>query len=93
MSWRSRASRAPGGRRSPRSTRSIACGRASGCCRTSRELAARHAFLALVPVSALKADNVAGPVRQAIAAHLPVAPAVFPDGELTDRSLTSASPR
>jgi len=35
------------------------------------ELAARHAFLALVPVSALKADNI-GALRDAIAAHLPL---------------------
>src|SRR6266853_3057215 len=48
--------------------------------------AARHAFLALVPVAALKADNI-GALRDAIAAHLPLSPALFPDGELTDRPL------
>jgi GTP-binding protein Era len=48
------------------------------------ELAARHEFLAIVPVSALKTDNVAD-LRGTIAAHLPAAPAMFPAGELTDR--------
>ena len=48
------------------------------------ELGARHAFLALVPVSALKEDNIAD-LRNTIAAHLPLSPALFPDGELTDR--------
>jgi GTPase len=48
------------------------------------ELGARHAFLALVPVSALKEDNIAD-LRDTIAAHLPLSPALFPDGELTDR--------
>jgi GTP-binding protein Era len=51
------------------------------------ELGARHAFLAIVPVSALKADNIAD-LRSTIAAHLPRSPALFPDGERTDRSLT-----
>src|SRR5205814_10653916 len=51
------------------------------------ELAARHAFLALVPVCALKADNIEA-LRDAIAAHLPLSPALFPDGELTDRKST-----
>ena len=48
------------------------------------ELGARHAFLALVPVSALKEDNIAD-LRNTIGAHLPLSPALFPDGELTDR--------
>jgi GTP-binding protein Era len=51
------------------------------------ELAARHAFLALVPVSALKDENIED-LRDTIAAHLPRSPALFPDGELTDRSLS-----
>jgi GTPase len=51
------------------------------------ELAARHAFLAMVPVSALKADNIED-LRDTIAAHLPHSPALFPDGELTDRGLS-----
>jgi GTP-binding protein Era len=50
------------------------------------ELAARHPFLAVVPVSAQKGDNVAA-LRQAIRAHLPEGPVLFPDGELTDRSV------
>jgi GTPase len=50
------------------------------------ELAARHPFLAIVPVSALKSDNVED-LRRTIAAHLPPAPALFPDGELTDRDV------
>ena len=50
------------------------------------ELAARHDFLAIVPVSALKADNV-GDLRDTIAAHLPSAPALYPPDELTDRGL------
>jgi len=48
------------------------------------ELGARHAVLALVPVSALKEDNIAD-LRNTIGAHLPLSPALFPDGELTDR--------
>jgi len=51
------------------------------------ELAARHAFLAIVPVSALRADNVAD-LRDTIAAHLPRGPVLFPQGELTDRSVS-----
>jgi GTPase len=47
-------------------------------------VAARYAFLAIVPVSALKADNVAD-LRDTIAAHLPESAALFPAGEVTDR--------
>jgi GTP-binding protein Era len=47
-------------------------------------LAALHEFLAVVPVSALKGDNI-DDLRRTIAAHLPEAPALFPDGEVTDR--------
>jgi GTP-binding protein Era len=50
------------------------------------ELDRRHAFLALVPVSALKDKNLDG-LRDAIAAHLPVSKPLFPDGELTDRGI------
>jgi len=50
------------------------------------ELGARHDFLAIVPLSALKADNV-GDLRDTIAAHLPRSPALYPAGELTDRGL------
>jgi GTPase len=51
------------------------------------QLGERHKFLALVPVSALKEDNIAD-LRDTIAAHLPVAPPMFPQGELTDRDLS-----
>ena len=51
------------------------------------ELGTRHPFLAIVPVSALRADNVAD-LRDTIAAHLPRGPALFPDGELTDRGVS-----
>jgi GTPase len=50
------------------------------------QLAARHAFLAIVPVSALKSDNIED-LRRTIAAHLPLSAALFPGGELTDRGL------
>jgi GTPase len=49
-------------------------------------LARRHSFLEIVPVCALKADDVR-PLGSLIASHLPVAPALFPGGEVTDRSL------
>jgi GTPase len=51
------------------------------------ELAGRHDFRALVPVSALKEDNI-GELRDAIAAQLPRSPPLFPDGELTDRGVS-----
>ena len=51
------------------------------------ELAARHAFLAIVPVSALREDNVAE-LRATIAAHLPHSTPLYPAGELTDRSVS-----
>jgi GTPase len=50
------------------------------------ELAARHPFLEVVPVSAQKGDNIEA-LRRAIRAHLPLGPVLFPDGELTDRSV------
>ena len=50
------------------------------------ELASRHGFLALVPISALKDKNL-DDLRNAIAAHLPVSAPLFPDGELTDRGI------
>ena len=50
------------------------------------ELGARHAFAGVVPLSALKDDNVAE-LRRVIAALLPVAPPMFAQDELTDRSL------
>jgi len=48
------------------------------------ELGARHSFLASVPVSALRSGNIAD-LRDTIAAHLPRGPALFPQGELSDR--------
>jgi GTP-binding protein Era len=48
------------------------------------ELGARHSFLASVPVSALRAGNIPD-LRDTIAAHLPRGPALFPQGELSDR--------
>ncbi len=69
-SWCSSASRAPAGRCWSPSTRSIGCSRASGCCPISRSSIARHEFLALVPVSALKGENLED-LRRSIAAHLP----------------------
>ena len=50
------------------------------------ELGARHAFRAIVPVSALRSDNIED-LRDTIAANLPLSPALFPAGELTDRSV------
>ena len=48
------------------------------------ELGARHSFLASVPVSALRSGNIPD-LRDTIAAHLPRGPALFPQGELSDR--------
>jgi len=50
------------------------------------QLSKRHEFAAIVPVSALKGESVEG-LRKTIAEHLPVAPAMYAEGELTDRSL------
>jgi GTP-binding protein Era len=50
------------------------------------QLAVRHAFRAIVPVSALKCDNIED-LKQTIIAQLPVAPALFPNGEVTDRGV------
>jgi GTPase len=49
------------------------------------ELAGRHAFRAIVPVSALREDNLAE-LKQAIAAQLRESPPLYPPGERTDRS-------
>jgi GTP-binding protein Era len=51
-----------------------------------QQLAARHAFHAIVPVSASKGDNLED-LRRVIVAALPVAEAMFPLDQLTDRSL------
>jgi GTPase len=50
------------------------------------ELDQRHPFLALVPVSALKENNL-DDLRNSIAARLPLSPPLFPQGELTDRGI------
>jgi GTP-binding protein Era len=50
------------------------------------DLAKRFEFREVVPVSALKLDQIEV-LRAAIAQHLPVAPAHFPPGALTDRDL------
>jgi len=50
------------------------------------QMSKRHEFAAIVPVSALKGESVEV-LRKTIAEHLPVAPAMYADGELTDRSL------
>jgi GTP-binding protein Era len=50
------------------------------------QLTERHDFLAIVPVSALRTDNITE-LRDTIAAHLPCSPPLYPEGELTDRSL------
>jgi GTPase len=48
-------------------------------------LAERANFLGIVPVSALRADNLE-PLRRAVLAALPEAERLFPEGQLTDRS-------
>jgi GTPase len=49
------------------------------------QLAERANFLAVVPVSALRADNLE-PLRAAILAALPEGERLYPQGQLTDRS-------
>ena len=49
-------------------------------------LAERHGFGAIVPVSALREENLAALMAE-IAAHLPVSPPLFPAGERTDRGI------
>lgn len=51
------------------------------------ELGTRHDFVEIVPVSALKVDNLDA-LTKAIARHLPQAPAMFPPEEKTDKSQT-----
>ena len=50
------------------------------------ELAKRHTFASVVPISALKSDGVEA-LRKSIAEHLPVAPPMYAEGELTESSL------
>ena len=51
------------------------------------ELTQRHEFLAIVPVAARGGDNIED-LKHTIAAQLPRSPALFPEGELTDRTLS-----
>jgi GTP-binding protein Era len=48
------------------------------------ELGARHPFVEVVPISALKSDNIVA-LKTAIARQLPVAQQMFPPEEVTDR--------
>ena len=48
-------------------------------------LAERAKFLAVVPISALRGDNL-GPLRQAVMAALPEGERLYPAGQVTDRS-------
>jgi len=50
------------------------------------ELAKRHPFASIVPISALKSDNVEA-LKNTIAGLLPVAPAMYADDQLTESSL------
>jgi len=50
------------------------------------QLAARHAFRDIVPISASKSDNLDA-LQKVIVAQLPVAEAMFPLDQLTDRSM------
>ncbi|MEI8298461.1 MAG: GTPase Era [Pseudomonadota bacterium] len=49
------------------------------------ELSELHPFLEVIPVSALKRDNIAA-LPVALAKHLPEGPAMFPPEQVTDRS-------
>jgi GTP-binding protein Era len=51
-----------------------------------QQLAARHAFKEIVPISASKGDNLEA-LRRVIVAQLPTAEAMFPRDQLTDRSM------
>jgi len=50
------------------------------------DLAKRHTFAAIVPISALKANGVEA-LKKTIADSLPVAPAMYADDQLTESSL------
>jgi GTP-binding protein Era len=50
------------------------------------DLAKRHTFADIVPISALKSDGVEA-LKKTIARHLPVAPAMYADDQLTEVSL------
>jgi GTP-binding protein Era len=50
-----------------------------------QEMSHRHPYVEMVPISALKGDQVAH-LGQVIVTHLPEGAAMFPEGEVTDRS-------
>jgi GTP-binding protein Era len=50
------------------------------------QMAQRHSFLAIVPVSALK-DNNLDNLKKIIASHLPLSPRLFDESDVTDRDL------
>lgn len=50
------------------------------------ELAGKHEFLEIIPLSALKRDRV-HQLPKLLAKHLPVSPQLYPDNMLTDRPL------
>jgi GTP-binding protein Era len=50
-----------------------------------QDLAARHPFIEIVPLSALKHDNISA-LPLALAKHLPESPPLFPPEQVTDRS-------
>lgn len=50
-----------------------------------QELAARHAFQAIVPISALRSSNLED-LRKTLVAALPEGERMFPEGQLTDKS-------
>ena len=51
------------------------------------ELASRHSFLTIVPISARQSDNLA-PLVNEIATRMPISPPLFDEQDLTDRDLT-----
>ena len=51
-----------------------------------QQLAARHSFKEIVPISASKGDNLEA-LRRVIVAQLPTAEAMFPRDQITDRSM------
>ena len=51
-----------------------------------RTLSEKHAFHQIIPLSAQKGDNIAQ-LESAIAALLPVAPMMYPEDQVTDRSV------
>lgn len=50
-----------------------------------KKLSGQYAFTDIVPVSALRGENVAQ-LEQCVVEHLPVMPPIFPEDQVTDRS-------